>query len=100
MRTQKSFIDKIKDRLWFNLIVDMNNGVVLSASIGKARPAGAALTGMKIQMSDPINHSLSRFNEIHSARAHSIYLVNIVASNTNPLGFHSKMQNNSLDGLM
>jgi hypothetical protein len=33
---QKSFnIGRIKDRLWFSLIVDTNSGIVLSASIGK-----------------------------------------------------------------
>jgi hypothetical protein len=43
---QKSFnIDKIKDRLWFNLTVDMNSGVVLSASIGKAMQVSATSNG-------------------------------------------------------
>jgi hypothetical protein len=43
---QKSFnICKIKDRLWFNLTVNMASGVVLSASIGKPTLVSATSNG-------------------------------------------------------
>ena len=43
---QKSFnIDKIRHWVWFNLTVDMNNSVVLSASIGKATQVSATSNG-------------------------------------------------------
>jgi hypothetical protein len=43
---QKSFnFDKIRHRVWFDVTVDMNSGVVLRSSIGKATQVSATSNG-------------------------------------------------------